>query len=169
YQYQQALDRDPRDDQAKKNLRILEERIKQAQRQQQQQSQGQQKQQNRNKQQPGRSGRRPDQQSDPLSGDSSQPDDEQAPGSQHQDSSDRPDTGYDQTQEDAEPTPKKEGQLRELTQSGEGNDKLGQQNDSRANGISEDEARQLLNSLKNESDRIDLMHRKTDRPVLRDW
>src|SRR5208283_4386023 len=177
YQYQQALDRDPRDDQAKKNLRILEERIKQAEQQKQeaqqeqrlQQQQGQQKQQNRN-QQPGRSGRRPDQQSDPLSGDSSEPDDQQAPGSQHQDSPDRPDTGGDdQTQEHPETTPKKEGQLRELTPSGEGNDKLGQRNDSGANGISEDEARQLLNSLKNESDRIDLMHRKTDRPVLRDW
>jgi len=180
YQYQQALDRDPGDDQAKKNLRILEERIKQAEQQkqeaqqqqrlQQQQSQGQRKQQNRNKQQPGRSGRRPDQQSDPLSGDSSEPDEQQAPESQHRDPSDRPDTGGDdQTQEEPEPTPKKEGQLRELTPSGEGNDKLGQRNDSGANGISEDEARQLLNSLKNESDRIDLMHRKTDRPVLRDW
>jgi len=105
YQYQQALDRDPGDDQAKKNLRILEERIKQAEQQkqeaqqqqrlQQQQSQGQRKQQNRNKQQPGRSGRRPDQQSDPLSGDSSEPDEQQAPESQHRDPSDRPDTGGD--------------------------------------------------------------------------
>ncbi len=178
YLYQQALDRNPEDDQAKKNLRILEERIKQAeqqkqaaqQKQRQQQSQGQRKRQNHNKQQPGQTGRRPDRPSDPLSEDSSQPDDQQAPGNQHQVPSDQSDGGGDdQTQEDPQPTPKKEGQLRELTPSDEGADELGQQQESGANGISQDEARQLLNSLKNESDRIDLMHRKTDRPVLRDW
>jgi Ca-activated chloride channel homolog len=180
YLYQQALNRDPADDQAKKNLRILEERIKEAerqkqaaqlkQRQQQQQGQGQRRKQTRNRQQPGQSGRRPDQQPDPLSGNSSEPDDQQAPGNQQKQRPDQSDSdGDDQMQEDAEPTPKKEGQLRELTPSDEGFDKLGQQQAPDANGISEDEARQLLNSLKNESDRIDLMHRKTDRPVLRDW
>ncbi len=180
YLYHQALDRNPGDDQAKKNLRILEERIKDAeeqkqaaqqkQRQQQKQSQGKKKQQNRNKQQPGQSGHRPDQQSDPSAGDSADPDDQQTPGNQNQEPSDQPGNGGEnQSQEDPEPTPKKEGQLRELTPSEEGTDKLGERQESGANGIPEDEARQLLNSLKNESDRIDLMHRKTDRPVLRDW
>jgi Ca-activated chloride channel family protein len=174
YLYHQALDRNPGDDQAKKNLRILEERIKEAeqqkqaaqltQRQQQQQSQGQ------KKQQPGQRGQRPDQQSDPSPGNSSEPDDQQGPGNQQQEPSDQAQSGGEnQMDEDAQPTPKKEGQLRELTPSDGGADKLGQQQHSGANGISEDEARQLVNSLKNESDRIDLMHRKTDRPVLRDW
>jgi hypothetical protein len=35
--------------------------------------------------------------------------------------------------------------------------------------MSEDEALGLLDSLKDEGDRIDLMRRKTDRGVLRDW
>jgi hypothetical protein len=35
--------------------------------------------------------------------------------------------------------------------------------------MTEEEARGLLDSLKDESDRIDLMHRKAERGVLRDW
>jgi Ca-activated chloride channel homolog len=178
YLYHQALDRNPGDDQAKKNLRILENRIKEAerqkqavqrqQRQQQQQGQGKRKSRKRNRQQQNESGQNPDQEKDPNSQDS-EPDDSQGPGNQHQEPSGQPDSGGDdQTQEEPEPTPKKEGQLRELTPSDQAADKM-QQQESGRNGISEDEARRLLNSLKDESDRIDLMRRKTDRPVLRDW
>ncbi|HZC58937.1 MAG TPA: VWA domain-containing protein [Chthoniobacterales bacterium] len=177
YLYHQALDRDPGDDQAKKNLRILEDRIKEAERQKQaaqrqqrqQQGQGKRKPRKRNRQQQNQSGQNPDQETDPYSQDS-EPDDSQDPGNQHQEPSGQPDSGGDdQTQEEPEPTPKKEGQLRELTPSDQEADKMQQQQQSGPNGISEDEARRLLNSLKDESDRIDLMRRKTDRPVLRDW
>jgi Ca-activated chloride channel homolog len=179
YLYHQALDRDPGDDQAKKNLRILEDRIKEAERQkqaaqlqqrkQQQQGQGKRKARKRNRQQQNQSGQNPDQETDPNSQDS-EPDDSQDPGNQHQEPSGQPDSGGDdQTQEEPEPTPKMQGQLRELTPSDQEPNKMQQQQQSGPNGISEDEARRLLNSLKDESDRIDLMRRKTDRPVLRDW
>jgi Ca-activated chloride channel family protein len=176
YLYNQALDRDPGDEQAKKNLRILEDRIKEAerqkqaaQRQQQRQGQGKRKPRKRNKQQQNENGQNPDQDTEPNSQDS-EPDDSQDPGDQHQEQSGQPDSGGgDQTQEEPEPTPKKEGQLRELTPSDQEADKMKQEKQSGPNGISEDEARRLLNSLKDESDRIDLMRHKTDRPVLRDW
>jgi Ca-activated chloride channel homolog len=75
YQYQQALDRNPGDEQAKKNLRLLEERIKETEqqkqaeqlRQRQQQRQGQRRRQNRDRQR--RDGIQ-DQQSNPSAGDS---------------------------------------------------------------------------------------------------
>jgi hypothetical protein len=35
--------------------------------------------------------------------------------------------------------------------------------------MSEDEALGLLDSLKSEGDRVDLMHHRNDRRVLRDW
>ena len=69
YQYHQALDLNPGDEQAKKNLSLLEERIKEAekrkeeeqqtQRTQQRQRQGQRKQRNRNKQQQNQMGQKP--------------------------------------------------------------------------------------------------------------
>ena len=41
--------------------------------------------------------------------------------------------------------------------------------DSKPGQMSDEEALGLLDSLKDEGDRIDLMRRKTDRSVLRDW
>jgi Ca-activated chloride channel homolog len=172
YQYQQALDRNPGDEQAKKNLRLLEERIKETEqqkqaeqlRQRQQQRQGQRRRQNRDRQR--RDGMQ-DQQSNPSAGDS---EDDQSAGDQNEQPSDRSDSGdADGAQDEPTPHPDKNGELRELTPSDERKERSGQSQDSGPNAMSEDEAHRLLNSLKDESDRIDLMHQKTDRPVLRDW
>lgn len=56
-----------------------------------------------------------------------------------------------------------------MTPSDEQNQQMPLPEESRPGLMSEDEALGLLDSLKDESDRIDLMHRKTDRGVLRDW
>jgi Ca-activated chloride channel homolog len=180
YQYNQALDRNPGDEQAKKNLRLLEERIKDAekekeekqlrQRTQQRQSQRQRNQRNRNKQQKNQMGQQRDQQSQPDSG-KSQPDDQQSPGGDQQNPSDPNEgaEGDDQPQDESTPTPKKDGQAREITPSDEQKQQLPEIQESKPGMMSEEEALGLLNSLKDESDRIDLMHRKTDRGILRDW
>jgi Ca-activated chloride channel homolog len=178
YQYHQALDRNPDDEQAKKNLSLLEERIKetekekeeqqQRQRTQQRRSPRQQKQRNRNKSQQGQTGQKPDQQSEPGAGES-EPDDQQSPGAQQENPSERDESGDDdQPQDEPTPSPKKDGQLREITPSDEQKQQMPQPG-SKPGSMSEDEALGLLDSLRDESDRIDLMHRKTDRGVLRDW
>jgi Ca-activated chloride channel family protein len=179
YQYSQALNRDPGDEQAKKNLRLLEERIKDAEKQkeeeqrrqrtQQRQRQRKSKQRNHNKQQGDQMGEKPDQQSPPSSGETD-PDDQQTPGKQQLGPSDQNEgEGDDQPQSESTPSPKKDGQLREITPSDEQKQQMQQSQESRPGLMSEDEALGLLDSLKDESDRIDLMHRKTDRGVLRDW
>jgi Ca-activated chloride channel homolog len=178
YQYHQALDLNPRDEQAKKNLSLLEERIKeaekqkeeeqQAQRRQQRQRQGQRKQRNRNKQQQNQTGQKPDQQSQSGPG-KSQSDEEQTPGGQQQDPSDATEGGDDgDPQDEPTPAPKKEGQLRELTPSDQ-QEQIHQPLESKPGQMSDDEALGLLDSLKDEGDRIDLMRRKTEHGVLRDW
>jgi Ca-activated chloride channel family protein len=179
YQYHQALDRNPGDEQAKKNLNLLEERIKDAEKQkeaqqrrqrtQQGQSQKKRRQRNRNKQQQGQMGQNPDQQSEPGSGETS-PEDHQTPGGQQQSPSDSDDDREDdQSQNDSAPDPKKNGQLREMTPSDEQKQQMPLPRESTPGLMSEDEALGLLDSLKDESDKIDLMRRKTDRRVLRDW
>jgi Ca-activated chloride channel family protein len=179
YQYHQALDRNPGDEQAKKNLNLLEERIKDAEKQkeaqqrrqrtQQGQSQRKRRQRNRNKQQQGQMGQKPDQQSEPGSGETS-PEDHQTPGGQQQSPSDSDDDREDdQSQNDSAPDPKKNGQLREMTPSDEQKQQMPLPRESTPGLMSEDEALGLLDSLKDESDKIDLMRRKTDRRVLRDW
>jgi Ca-activated chloride channel homolog len=178
YQYHQALDLDPRDEQAKKNLSLLEERIKeaekrkeaeqQAQRTQQRQRQGQRKQRNRNKQQQNQMGQRPDQRSQSGSG-GTQPDDQQTPGGQQQEPSDSTEGGDESDpQDEGTPAPKKDGQLREMTPSDQ-EEQMHQPLESKPGQMSDEEALGLLDSLKDEGDRIDLMRRKTDRGVLRDW
>jgi Ca-activated chloride channel homolog len=178
YQYHQALDRDPGDEQAKKNLRLLEERIKEAetqkeeqqkrQRTQKRQSPRQHKQRNRNQPQQGQMGQKPDQQSEPGAGEDG-PDNPKAPGAQRDGPSD-PDENADDDmpQDEPTPSPKKDGQLREITPSDEQKQQTPPE-EPRPGIMSEDEALGLLDSLKDESDRIDLMHRKTDRGILRDW
>jgi Ca-activated chloride channel homolog len=176
YQYHQALDRNPSDEQAKKNLSLLEERIKEAekekeeqrQRTQQRRSPRQHKQRDRNKPQQGQTGRTPDQQSQPGTGEGD-PDDQQSPGGQQENPSDQDESGDDdQPQGEATPSPKKDGQPREITPSDEQKPQLPEPG-SKPGSMSEDEALGLLDSLRDESDRIDLMHRKTERGVLRDW
>ena len=176
YQYHQALDLNPGDEQAKKNLRLLEERIKQAENQkeeeqqrrgtQQRQRPGQRK--HRNKQQQDPMGQKPNQRS--QSGpEGTQPDEEQTPGGQQQEPSDTTEGGGESDpQDEPTPSPKKDGQLREMTPS-EQEQQLHRPLESKPGQMSEDEALGLLDSLKDEGDKIDLMHRKTDRGVLRDW
>jgi Ca-activated chloride channel homolog len=177
YQYHQALDLNPGDEQAKKNLSLLEERIKEAekrkeeeqqtQRTQQRQRQGQRKQRNRNKQQQNQMGQKPDQRS--QSGSGSQPDEDQSPGDQQQEPSDATEGGNESDpQDEATPAPKKHGQLREMTPSDQ-KDQMHQPVESKPGQMSDDEALGLLDSLKDEGDRIDLMRRRTERGVLRDW
>jgi Ca-activated chloride channel family protein len=178
YQYQQALDLNPRDEQAKKNLSLLEERIKEAEKQkeaeqqmqrtQQRQRPGQRKQRNRNKQQQNQMGQKPDQRSQSDSG-GTKPDEEQTPGGQQQEPSDATEGGDESDpQDEATPAPKKDGQLREMTPSDQ-QEQMHQPPESKPGQMSDDEALGLLDSLKDEGDRIDLMRRKTDRSVLRDW
>src|SRR5580700_1291202 len=177
YQYHQALDLNPGDEQAKKNLSLLEERIKEAekrkeeeqqtQRTQQRQRQGQRKQRNRNKQQQNQMGQKPDQRS--QSGSGSQPDQDQSPGDQQQEPSDATEGGNESDpQDEATPAPKKDGQLREMAPSDQ-QEQMHQPQESKPGQMSDDEALGLLDSLKDEGDRIDLMRRKTERGVLRDW
>jgi Ca-activated chloride channel family protein len=177
YQYNQALNRNSEDEQAKKNLRLLEERIKDAEKQKEEEQQRQQKQQrqrrkpksrNHNQQQEGQKGQKPDRQSDPGS-DGTDPDDQQTPGDQQLGPSDQNQSGADDQPQDEPPSPKKDGQLREITPSEEQKQQMQQLQESKPGMMSEDEALGLLDSLKDESDKIDLMHRKTDRGVLRDW
>jgi Ca-activated chloride channel homolog len=179
YQYHQALDLNPRDEQAKKNLGLLEERIKQAEKQkeeeqqrqrtQQRQRQGQRKKQrNRNKQQQDQMGQKPDQQSQSGSG-GNQPDEEQSPGGQQQEPSDENEGGDESDPQDQPtPAPKKDGQLREMTPSDQ-KEQMHRPRESKPGQMSQEEALGLLDSLKDEGDKIDLMRRKTDRGVLRDW
>src|SRR6185437_5794524 len=112
YQYHQALDRDPGDEQAKKNLKLLEERIKAAEKQKEEQQKRQRtqqrqprqhKQRNRNKPQQGQMGQKPDQQSEPGAGGAG-PDDPQAPGSRGAGSPD-PDENADDDMPQDERTP----------------------------------------------------------------
>jgi Ca-activated chloride channel homolog len=173
YQYHQALDRNPGDEQAKKNLSLLEERIKEAEKQKQlqqqrqrsrrQQSQRKRRQRNRNQNQ------RPDQQAEPGVG-QPEPDDQQMPGDQQAEPSDPNESG-DEDQPQDEPTPRadKDGQPQEITPSDQQKQQAQQPQEPRPGLMSEEEAIGLLDSLKNESDKIDLMRRKTDRGVLRDW
>ena len=179
YQYNQALNRNSGDEQAKKNLRLLEERIKDAEKQKEEQQRRQQtqrrqrprksKQRNRNQQQQGQMGQKPDRQSEPGS-EGTDPDDQQTPGDQQTGPSDQNESGEDdQPQDEPTPSPKKDGQLREITPSDQQKQQMQQPQESKPGLMSEDEALGLLDSLKDESDKIDLMHRKTDRGVLRDW
>ena len=179
YQYNQALNRNPGDEQAKKNLRLLEERIKEAEQQKEEQQRRQQtqqrqrprksKQRSRNQQQEGQMGQKQDRQSESGS-EGTDPDEQQTPGDQQMGPSDQNEGGEDdQPQDEPTPSPKKDGQLREITPSDEQKQQMQQPPESKPGLMSEDEALGLLDSLKDESEKIDLMHRKTDRGVLRDW
>jgi Ca-activated chloride channel homolog len=175
YQYHQALDLNPGDEQAKKNLSLLEERIKEAEKQkeedqqrqrtQQRQRQGQRKQ--RNKQPQDQMGQKPDQR--PQSGSGGSQPEEQTPGGQQQEPSDGTEGGDESDpQDEPTPGPKKDGQLREMTPSDQ-QPETHRPPETKPGQMTDDEALGLLDSLKDEGDKIDLMRRKTDRGVLRDW
>jgi Ca-activated chloride channel homolog len=158
YLYEQALDIDPNDAAAKKNLDLLLRRIKQAEQQkrmaqQQQSSRGtggqRQKSGSQNQQDSGKSGQR---QNQPDEGNS------------------QPDENSDGQGESPNSTPKnKEGDLREL-QPRDPNRPDGQDSQSSQDGkMSREEAMGLLDSLRGEEDHVNLSRHKRERPVTRDW
>jgi Ca-activated chloride channel family protein len=172
YQYHQALDLNPRDEQAKKNLGLLEERIKEVEkqkqeatrRQQNQRSRRQRKQGNQNSRQKDQKGHRPNQQ-----GDSQQEDDQEMPRDQSQQSDSAEGDDENGPTEEPSPAQKKDGQVRENAPSDQQPHGSPVPSDEKQGQMSEEEALSLLDSLKDEGDKIDLMHRKTDRGVSRDW
>jgi len=170
YQYDQALDLNPRDEQAKKNLDLLEERIKGAEKQKQeatrsQRSRRQRKQGSQNTRQKAEKGRRPNQQDDSQQ----QEDDQEMPRDQSQQSDSA--EGDDENGPTEEPSPgqKKDGEVREIAPSDEQPRGTRVPSDEKQGQMSEEEALSLLDSMKDEGDKIDLMRRKTDRGVSRDW
>jgi len=173
YQYHQALDLNPNDEQAKKNLALLEERIREAEKQKQEAARRQPKQRSmkkrtrpgRNDRQKGQNGQRQNQEDDSTKQQDSQtmPDDQ----SQQSDSSDGDDENG--PAEQPSPGPKKDGQAREMTPFDQQLEAAPAPSDEKQGQMSEEEARGLLDSLKDEGDKIDLMRRKTERGVSRDW
>jgi Ca-activated chloride channel homolog len=166
YQYHQALDLNPQDDQARKNLQLLEDRIKKAEQQksQKQQSRRSHKKKTKNKergqqdqksQQPGQPG------DEGQSGDPS----EEGEDSKSDDPSDQ--NGSDMPEKEA--TPKKEGQLKENTPSQPESSQEQEVAPPQNGRMSSDEAINLLNSLRDEGERIDLSKKKGERKVTRDW
>jgi Ca-activated chloride channel homolog len=168
YQYHQALDLDPGDQQAKRNLSLLEERIKEAEKQKQeaalkQRSKRSRKHPSRNSRQKDQSGQSPSQQNDSQN----EQDNEEMPGDESQPSL----HGDDDNDATEEPTPgqKKEGQVQEMTPSDQKSQGAPEPSDDKRGQMSEEEALSLLDSLRDEGDKIDLMRRKTDRGVYPDW
>ena len=91
------------------------------------------------------------------------------PGGQGQEPSDATEGGDENDpQDEPTPGPKKDGQLREMTPSDQER-QMHRPLEAKPGQMSDEEALGLLDSLKDEGDRIDLMRRKTDRGVLRDW
>jgi Ca-activated chloride channel homolog len=166
YQYQQALNLNPQDAQARKNLALLEERIKQAEKEkQEQESQQKQRQrrhpqQKRNRQQHSQNQKKDQQRGDPQPGEGSGDD-------QPQDSQDPSDSENNQPEQAPTPDKKKQGDLREMAPSEQ--ERQSAQAQPTPGQMSEDEALGLLDSLKSEGDRVDLLHHRNDRRVLRDW
>jgi Ca-activated chloride channel homolog len=166
YQYQQALNLNPQDAQARKNLALLEERIKQAEKEkqeqesQQKQRQRRRPQQKRDRQQRSQNQKKDRQRGDPQPGEGSGDD-------QPQDSQDPSDSENNQPEQAPTPDKKKQGDLREMTPSEQ--ERQQAQAQPTPGQMSEDEALGLLDSLKSEGDRVDLLHHRNDRRVLRDW
>jgi Ca-activated chloride channel homolog len=173
YQYHQALDLNPNDEQAKKNLGLLEERIREAEKQKQEAARKQPSQRsmkrrprpNRNNKQKDQNGQRQNQPDDSKN----QQDDQEMPGDQSQQSDSS--EGDDESGPAEQPSPgqKKDGQVREMTPFDQQPQGTPAPSDEKQGQMSEEEARGLLDSLKDEGDKIDLMRRKTDRGVSRDW
>jgi Ca-activated chloride channel family protein len=166
YQYQQALNLNPQDAQARKNLALLEERIKQAEKEkqeqesQQKQRQRRRPQQKRDRQQRSQNQKKDRQRGDPQPGEGSGDD-------QPQDSQDPSDSENNQPEQAPTPDKKKQGDLREMTPSEQ--ERQQAQAQPTPGQMSEDEALGLLDSLKSEGDRVDLLRHRNDRRVLRDW
>ncbi len=161
YLYHQSLDLNPQDEPTKKNLALLERRIKEAEEQKEQLRQQRARSSNRRKQpnnrgqaQSGQQGRR---QISPNGED------------QDQGNSDDDDNGSSDEQQ-PQPTPGKEkkGDVRENAP-GDQTDKTPDSGSHFEGRMTPDEALGLLDSLQNEEDKVDLTHRKRERGVARDW
>ncbi|MBV9489088.1 MAG: VWA domain-containing protein [Verrucomicrobia bacterium] len=171
YQYEQALELDPGDAAARKNLEILKRRIKEAEEQKKRQEQAQ----KNAAQRPGRKGQSGRQHGRPEPGSKqgaqpsapSSPDDADANGGS--DANDPENSSGDKPDAEATPTQKKEGDLREHGQGDEQNPATPAPNEELPGKMSADEARGLLDSLRGDEDRVDLNRHKRDRPVLKDW
>jgi Ca-activated chloride channel family protein len=169
YLYRQSLNISPQDEPTKKNLALLEERIKQAETERNQQRQQQLRQKRSG------SGRRKHKQ--PNQNGQNEPQDRMSPGESDDDQeqpgdSDDTDQPGDQGQQKAQPEPtpgKKKGDLRELDPSDKSQDQKSIQAPSPNDHMTSDEALGLLDSLQNDEDHVDLTHRKRERGVLRDW
>jgi Ca-activated chloride channel homolog len=158
YLYEQALDIDTNDADAKKNLDLLLRRIKEAEQQKQMEQQrqssrgtgGQRKKSGpQNQQDSGKSGQR---QNQPDEGNSES------------------DENNDGQSESPNSTPKnKKGDLREI-QPRDPNRPDNQDNQSTQDGkMSREEANGLLDSLRGEEDHVNLSRHKREKPVTRDW
>jgi Ca-activated chloride channel homolog len=159
YQYEQALDLDPNDAAAKKNLQLLMQRIKEAEQQKKAAQQRQRSRQGSGQKQKGKS---------------NQSDQDQLGNGQQSEPEENPDSsdGNGANNENQAPTPgkKKQGDLRE-TQPRDANPDSGQENQSPDQSkMSREEAMGLLDSLKGEEDHVNLSRQhKREHPVARDW
>jgi Ca-activated chloride channel homolog len=158
YLYEQALDIDPNDADAKKNLDLLLRRIKEAEQQKQMEQQRQssrgnggqrQKSGQQNQQNSGKSGQRQNQPNEGSSESNENNDGQsESPNSQPKD---------------------KKGDLREI-QPRDPNRPDNQDNPSTQDGkMSREEANGLLDSLRGEEDHVNLARHKREKPVNRDW
>jgi Ca-activated chloride channel homolog len=158
YLYEQALDIDPNDAEAKKNLDLLLRRIKEAEQQKQMEQQKQnsrgtggqrQKSGPQNQQDSGKSGKR---QNQPNQGNS------------------QSDENNDGQSDSPSSTPRnKKGDLREI-QPRDPNRPDNQDSQSTQDGkMSREEANGLLDSLRGEEDHVNLSKHKREKPVTRDW
>jgi Ca-activated chloride channel homolog len=160
YLYEQALDLDPNDAAAKKNLELLLQRIKEAEQQKKAAQQRQRARRSSGQKQKGQ-GKQSDQDQSGSTG-------QQSDSDENSDSND----GNGTSSENQAPTPgkKKQGDLRE-TQPRDANPENGQENQSPGQSkLSREEAMGLLDSLKGEEDHVNLsrQHRR-ENPVARDW
>ena len=158
YLYEQALDIDPNDAAAKKNLDLLLRRIKEAEQQKKLQQQQQSSR--------GTGGKKQ------KTGPQDQNDSGKAGQRQNQPNDNNSDSeeGNQGRSPNPNPTPKnKEGDLREI-QPRDANPPEGQDSQQTQDGkMSREEAMGLLDSLRGEEDHVNLSRHKRERPVTRDW
>ncbi|MBV9874120.1 MAG: VWA domain-containing protein [Verrucomicrobia bacterium] len=158
YLYEQALDIDPNDAAAKKNLDLLLRRIKEAEQQKQMEQQrqnsrgnGGQQQKNgaQNQQDSGKSGQRQN---------------------QHNQGNSQSDENNDGQSESPNSTPKnKKGDLREIQPRDPNRPDNQDSQSTQDEKMSREEANGLLDSLRGEEDHVNLSKHKREKPVTRDW
>ena len=170
YQYEQALELDPGDADARKNLEILKRRIAETEEQKKSEQKDKKTSRSRRNGQKG-SGNQPSRgrSNEPNGSGDDQP--SNAPpddnGSGGDDDTDHP-SGNEPSPEEAPGQPK-QGDLRERAQGNDGQGTPPHPDEPSSGHMSAEEARGLLDSLLGDEDRVDLNHRYHDRPVIKDW